>query len=163
LCPDGKLDSVKEAFRQFGENKMILGFSIMLVISIACFNSFGCSVTKYASSAQRATIDVARTVIIWIVFLLIPSSGEKFYYVQLIGFIIVVFGTLLYNEILVIPWLGFNNNLRKNETPNTEKLLDNEGEDTDDEGIKKDSSSITRKKKEMEASDYFYSVASSKF
>jgi hypothetical protein len=112
LCPDGRLDKVTEAFRQYGENTLILVFSICLVCSIACFNTFGCSVTKYASAAQRSTIDVSRTVIIWIVFMLLPSSDETFFYVQLIGFIIVTFGTLLYNEILVIPWFGFNRNLK---------------------------------------------------
>jgi len=32
----------------------------------------------------------------------------KFSWLQLIGFILLVFGTLLYNEILILPILGFN-------------------------------------------------------
>jgi len=45
-----------------------------------------------------------------------PSSfmfHEKFSFIQLIGFIIQVTGTLLFNEIIVIPILGFNKNTKK--------------------------------------------------
>ena len=80
-------------------------------MSIAFFNGFGVAVTKNASAAQRSTIDTARTVVIWIFFLSCPIYGEyleHFKVLQLIGFILVVIGTLVYNEIVIIPWLGFN-------------------------------------------------------
>ena len=87
----------------------------MLVIggtfSIAFFNFFGISVTKFASAAQRSTIDSLRTLFIWMFFLFQPSDKpyrEIFYWEQLIGFIILVFGTLVYNEIVVLPFCGFN-------------------------------------------------------
>jgi len=67
------------------------------------------SITKYASAAQRSTIDSSRTAIIWVFFIIYQGSGhEKFEWLQLIGFITVIFGTFLYNEILVLPFLGFN-------------------------------------------------------
>ena len=47
---------------------------------------------------------------------------------QLVGFIFLVLGTLVYNEILVIPWFGFNQYTRSAlaQKQNEEKgLLDN--------------------------------------
>ena len=90
-------------------------------VSIAFFNGLGCTVTKYASAAQRSTIDVSRTALIWIFFLLTPKSWggkEYFYWLQLVGFVILIIGTLIFNEIVVIPALGFDkytkNALNKN-------------------------------------------------
>ena len=39
--------------------------------------------------------------------------GHKFYILQLIGFVFIVLGNLIYQEIIEIP--GLNNNTRKNQ------------------------------------------------
>jgi len=70
-------------------------------LTIAGFNVTGVMITKYASAAQRSTIDTCRTVVIWAVFLLLGK--EKFLAGQLFGFAILLFGTLVYNEIIEIP------------------------------------------------------------
>jgi multidrug transporter EmrE-like cation transporter len=85
---------------------MILVWSILICFSIASFNAFGVAVTKNASSAQRSTIDTSRTVLIWMVQLILGK--EKFDWLQLIGFILLVIGTLVYNEIVVVPFFGFD-------------------------------------------------------
>lgn len=66
--------------------------------------------TKYASAAQRSTIDTGRTVSIWIVSLLLGL--ESFVALQIPGFLILTFGTLLFNEIIVLPFWGFNENTK---------------------------------------------------
>ena len=110
LCPYGTIESTKGAIDDFGANHILIVLSVAICISIACFNGFGVSVTKNASAAQRSTIDTSRTVIIWIFFLIVPFNGkrEDFSVLQLFGFIFLVFGTLVYNEILVLPFLGFD-------------------------------------------------------
>lgn len=65
------------------------------------FNATGVSITKYAAASQRATIDTSRTLFIWIFSLLFLD--EKWSWVQFVAFIILVFGTLIYNEILILP------------------------------------------------------------
>jgi len=77
-------------------------------LSIAGFNTTGVMITKYASAAQRSTIDTCRTMIIWAVFLLLGK--EKFLAGQLFGFATLLFGTLVYNEIIEIPieYLNYN-------------------------------------------------------
>jgi hypothetical protein len=54
-------------------------------------------------------------VLIWVFFLAVPVNGnytEHFKVLQLAGFFLLVLGTLVYNEILIIPFLGFNANTR---------------------------------------------------
>lgn len=125
------------ALRQIGGSAMLLFYSILFVISIAVFNFVGITVTKIASSAARAVIDTIRTVIIWAFFIL-PIVGvcfrEHFNYIQLIGFVFLIFGNLIYNEILVFSFLGSskeadNDGLEKNqniENNNLQEEIKNE-------------------------------------
>lgn len=93
-----------------GNNLAILGCAIGVIGTIAFFNYFGVATTKYASAPQRSTVDTSRTVLIWIFFLTVDvkHAEETFKWLQLVGFIFLVIGTLVYNEILVIPLLGFD-------------------------------------------------------
>ena len=77
---------------------------------MAFFNGFGVAVTKNASSAQRATIDTARTLVIWVFFLIfeVYNQKEDFYWLQLAGFILLVIGTLVFNEIIVVQFMDFD-------------------------------------------------------
>lgn len=69
-------------------------------------------ITKFASAAQRSTVDTSRTLIIWIVFLIMGT--EKFIWGELVGFALLVAGTLVYNEIIEVP-IGFmNRNTKEN-------------------------------------------------
>lgn len=57
-------------------------------------------------------MDVARTLLIWIFGLCI--GWEKFSWLQLFGFIIMVLGNFIYNEIIAIPFFGLDRNLKRN-------------------------------------------------
>lgn len=89
----------------------IIYLSLGMMLSIAMFNCFGIFITKVASSAQRATIDTSRTLIIWIVSCLL--GNETFHWQAIFGFILLVLGTLVYNEILVIPFFGLDQNTKE--------------------------------------------------
>ena len=109
ICPYGKVEDTPQAFYEMGENGWILAFGLGTILTIAAFNALGVAVTKYASAAQRSTIDTSRTLLIWIVFLIKPGKGhERFIWLELVGFVLLVCGTLLFNEIIVIPLFGFN-------------------------------------------------------
>ena len=90
----------------------MIGQSIGIIVSIGCFNATGVAITKYASAAQRSTVDTCRTLIIWLVSLLI--GWEKFYWQELIGFLLLVMGTLVYNEIFILPCEILNKNTKLN-------------------------------------------------
>ncbi|KAI5953149.1 hypothetical protein KGF54_002520 [Candida jiufengensis] len=87
-----------ESFYQLISNKIILITSFCIMLSISSFNYFGLSITHQVSATARSTIDTCRTLLVWIVALMI--GWEKFKLLQLIGFIILVFGTLCFNDVI---------------------------------------------------------------
>lgn len=106
LCNFDYLENSAYAFKQMAGNPTIIWLSLGMMASIACFNVFGITTTKIASASQRSTIDTSRTLIIWIFSCLLGL--EDFHYQSIFGFIFLVFGTLLYNEIIVLPIMGFD-------------------------------------------------------
>lgn len=126
ICPYGKVEDTPQAFYEFGQNNWIWVFAFGSSLSIAFFNGFGVAVTKYASAAQRSTIDTSRTLLIWVFFISYQGPGhERFIWLELVGFVMLVFGTFVFNEILVLPCLGFNmftkDALAKNQVTDEEK------------------------------------------
>lgn len=103
--------------------------AVGLICTIAFFNVLGVSITKYASAAQRSTVDTCRTMLVWGVQL--ATHKEKFHALQLMGFVVLVIGTVVYNEIVIIPCEALNKNTRVNidKRAREEKggLLDGEG------------------------------------
>ncbi|KAI3402514.1 hypothetical protein KGF56_004606 [Candida oxycetoniae] len=87
-----------EAFRQVLTNRTVLISSILIMISIAGFNYCGLSITHRISATARSTVDTCRTLIVWIVALIM--QWERFYFLQLMGFVVLVFGTLCFNGVL---------------------------------------------------------------
>ena len=84
-----------------GDHPELIFQSIGIIVSIAAFNACGVSITKYASAAQRSTVDTCRTLIIWVVSMLL--GWESFLALELVGFFMLVGGTLVYNEIIILP------------------------------------------------------------
>ena len=106
----GHLEDSLDALLQLGSgNGILLGFMLASLASIAFFNFFGISVTKAMSAAHRMVLDSLRTMVVWgfslCVYAVDPSKGQKFSWLQLVGFAILLFGTLVYNEILPLPCL----------------------------------------------------------
>jgi len=97
----GSAESAPFAIAQLLGNPILLVTTIISVLSIAFFNFFGIMITKRLSSTARSTIDASRTVIIWIISLIM--KWEKFNWLQSIGFFILVCGTFTYNLIIPIP------------------------------------------------------------
>jgi len=129
LCINGKVEDTMFAFRQIGDNPYILLVLCLYLITSSGFRISGLYLIKIASASNRITIDISRTVLIWAFFLCYPETdehlNENFDYVQLIGFVIQSFGTLLFNEIVVLPFLGFNKNLNKNQIKSQGKTEEN--------------------------------------
>jgi hypothetical protein len=91
---------------------------VLGVFSIATFNVTGVTVTKYINSLARSICDVTRTVIVWIVGILVTVTAgvNKPNYkwelisggaigLQLVGFAVLILGNLIYNRIVKISWL----------------------------------------------------------
>ena len=105
------------AFKQMWDNKAILIVYIFYVVSIALYNIVGINLTKLVSSTARAVVDTVRTVFIWLFFLIfdpVEGTHETFHWLQFIGFCLLVVGTLIYNEIVTIPYLNLDYYTRDN-------------------------------------------------
>ena len=100
------------AIRQIFHKGSLTFLVFLYISSIALFNFSGLTVTKYSSASARAIIDTLRTIMVWVFFLTMPfvpkRTKETFSFVQLIGFLLLIFGSLIFNEVIEIPYYGFN-------------------------------------------------------
>ena len=55
-------------------------------------------------------MDSTRTLTIWAISLLL--GWEEFNWLQAVGFVLLVSGTLIFNEIVIIPWTWFSKNTK---------------------------------------------------
>ena len=105
------------AFRQIGSEIQLLFFLLVCILSVAFFNFSGLFLAKHVTSTLRSILDSMRTIIVWSFFCLmtfIPDdTQENFSWLQLGGFIILVLGGAIYNELLVIPFCKFGYNTKK--------------------------------------------------
>jgi len=100
----GHFEDSPDAFAQMSNSWVISVAVLGNILSIAFFNHFGISITKYASATTRMVMDSIRTVVIWVISLIL--KWQEFQYLQLVGFLLLLLGTCVYNEILIIPMLG---------------------------------------------------------
>lgn len=88
-------------WQQVLDNRTVAVTSVLIMFSIGGFNYFGLAVTRSVSSTARSTIDTCRTLFIWIVSL--GLGWETFKWLQVIGFVLMVYGTFLFNDIVQPP------------------------------------------------------------
>ncbi|XP_053680107.1 solute carrier family 35 member F6 [Anopheles nili] len=96
----GVLEDLPDALAQLGNNYQLIMAICGMIVSIAFFNFAGISVTKEISATTRMVLDSVRTLVVWMVSLLLV--WQKFHYLQLIGFAGLLFGMCLYNDIVVL-------------------------------------------------------------
>lgn len=97
----GPFDMV-EGWTQWTQNPRVLLSSFLIMISIGGFNFFGLSVTRTVSATSRSTIDTCRTLFIWVVSL--GLGWETFKWLQVAGFVLLVYFTFLFNGIVQPPF-----------------------------------------------------------
>lgn len=103
---------MNSVFRELKYSPELFNSMLLTIFLIAGYNATGVMITKYASSTQRSTIDNSKTIFIWCVFLY--TGEEKFLWLELAGFILLLLGTLVYNEIIEIPIDFMNRNTAQN-------------------------------------------------
>lgn len=99
----GGVESTPRAVYQMSHSPVLFMAVVGSIFSIAIFNFTGVTVTQRASAVSRSTIDVSRTILIWAVELAL--GWNRFSPLQLVGFVAVAVGTLLYNRLLTLPFL----------------------------------------------------------
>lgn len=99
----GYFDAVT-GIRQILSSRPLAISSVLTMLSIACYNYFGVTITQRVSATSRSTLDSSRTLLIWVVSL--GLGWESFKWLQLVGFALVVYGTAIFNEIVQTPTLN---------------------------------------------------------
>jgi len=101
-----------DALYQMYYNSNILFMGILYCLSIAFYNFFGLSVTRYLTCVHRTLIDACRTIFVWAFELIRPGDkGEKWTrwsYLELAGFVFLIFGTINYYGILKLPCFNYD-------------------------------------------------------
>ncbi|CDK29810.1 unnamed protein product [Kuraishia capsulata CBS 1993] len=110
---------VSTAFYQLINFPTVWMSSVAIMFSIGSFNFFGLSLTDRLSATARSTIDTSRTLLVWIVSLAL--GWESFKSMQLLGFVLLVFGTLVFNGVIQIAdwkyvpqWIKTDSQTREN-------------------------------------------------
>ena len=113
ICSNGKVEDSIGALQMLGESAPLVIFVIFNILFVGLMNGLGMVVTKYASAANRVTLQQTKNVLVWIFFLIYQGGGhESFKWLQLVGFVILVCGVILYNEIIEVPIFGFSQNTK---------------------------------------------------
>ena len=97
--PRHVLEDAYDGLYQLAHNPLLLTAFCGTAVSIAFFNFAGISVTKEMSATTRMVLDSMRTLIIWMVS--IAVGWQHFYALQLLGFVILITGMCIYNDIVV--------------------------------------------------------------
>lgn len=97
--PHKVVEDAIDAFFMIKNNLLLLVPISGTIVSIAFFNFAGISVTKEISATTRMVLDSVRTVAIWVVSLSI--GWQSFHYLQVVGFVSLIFGMCVYNDIIV--------------------------------------------------------------
>lgn len=92
----GNEDDILTGFKQVITYKEIYTPSILILFSICVFNWCGLNITKKLNATSRSTIDISKTIITWI--LSITLGWEIIKWLQIVGFLIMIFGILLFNN-----------------------------------------------------------------
>lgn len=98
---ENRLENVPDAFKQMGNNPVIVAATVGNILSIAFFNFAGISVTKELSATTRMVLDSVRTLVIWAVTL--GLKWQDFQGLQVVGFVLLILGMMLYNDIIIMP------------------------------------------------------------
>lgn len=94
-----KMEDIPFALRQIGNDWRIVVSLLVSVLSFAVFNYSGLSLTKEKSAITRMVLDSLRTILVWAFEL--AFEWKNFHYLQLLGFVVYLFGMCSYNDFLV--------------------------------------------------------------
>lgn len=97
--PRHVLEDADDGLYQLANNVQLLTAFIVTVLTFASFSSSAIYVTKQWSGTTRMVVDSGRILVIWIVSLAI--GWQSFHALQLMGFVFLVIGMIVYNDNLI--------------------------------------------------------------
>lgn len=104
LCNQGFVENSVEAISEVFSSFSLFFLIFLSMVLTLILNVAGVNLTKISGALARTVIDNSRTVFVWIACMLI--GWEEFSWIQLVGFVVLLTGTFIYNEILVLEMFG---------------------------------------------------------
>lgn len=95
--PNGTIEDLHQAYAQVSNKPLLLVPLLGNTLSIAFFNFTGITISKHKSATTRMVLDTLRTFFIWFISLFI--HWQKFHILQLYGFVIIIVGMGIFNEV----------------------------------------------------------------
>lgn len=112
--PGGQLEDAIDGFIQIKNSWQVCLGVIGTVLSISFFNFAGISVTKELSATTRMVLDSVRTLVIWLFSLAV--RWQSFNWTQIVGFLVLILGMFLYNNVIIRPFLLSRGWIKDSET-----------------------------------------------
>lgn len=98
---DGQLEDAIDGFIQLSNNPVLLVCFISTSISLCICSILGIMITRKLSAVHRIVFDQLRTILVWAVSISAPAFNEDFQPIQIVGFIIITLGVLVFNDVLI--------------------------------------------------------------
>lgn len=103
-------------WHHFTTNYWLLFLVLSSLVSTMLFNVAGVTITKHINALARAIADVSKTILVWIGSIVVTVEWGSTYpnyswelldptliLLQLVGFIFLILGNVVYNEIIPCP------------------------------------------------------------
>ena len=98
---DGQMEDAIDGFIQLGNNPILLVSYISTTICLCIFMSSGIMITKKLSAVHGIVIGQLRAILVWAVSISAPAFNEEFQPLQIVGFLIICLGVLVFYDILI--------------------------------------------------------------
>lgn len=115
----GSYENALDSFYMMQQSSVLVFFILLYLVSIAFFNFLGVTITGKLSAVHRVINDALRTIIVWAVQLMLFYLGSEkvgqdygakilpHSWMQLIGFLFMIMGSLLYNDVIRFPCMEY--------------------------------------------------------
>lgn len=115
FIPEPYGENTLDTFDKLGASFTLIWVSFIYILVILGYNLFGMMVTQQYSAVVRTIMEALRTLFIWMTDLFIyyaisKDHGEKlsaWSLLELAGFGMLIFGTVVYRKVLVLPWFTY--------------------------------------------------------
>ena len=105
---NGVVQSSDDAYTMVMGSPILVNFIVLMMIGVSVCNWLGVTVCRHWSAVTRCLVDSCATILVWGVQIVLHYSGHRTYgeklkphwWLQLLGFAFVVFGSLFYNRVV---------------------------------------------------------------
>lgn len=112
---DQFLERFDQFFIQVGNSWVLIILVVFGIMALFVSNASGTAIIKYFDALSRSLANMSKTVGVWIIGLIVTFSVEDPAYqleskdalvniLKTIGFVFIIFGTLIYNKLILTSW-----------------------------------------------------------